>query len=164
MSLQRCILLISEEMKTVQGFEVTTLTGFPKRLFVLAAKLYKRMLVRSRTHCVVDLMKLRSISLYWSLHQPLLSQGFEGSRFALIWTIQEMPQYLHHQLVSAIIFLSQMQSFPTSRCQKSRKPNRPRGPDIAYMDSIQMLPDTGGLKTKSPTFEKECGVKGSVDR
>lgn len=79
-----------------------------------------------------------------------------------------MPQYLHHQLVSAIIFISQMQDFPTSRCQGSRKPSRACGPDIAYMDSIQTLPDTvpltGGLKTKSPTFEKECSVKGCVDR
>lgn len=50
MSLQRGILLISEEIKTVQGFEVTTLMSFPERLFALAAKLYKRMLVRSRIH------------------------------------------------------------------------------------------------------------------
>lgn len=108
------------------------------------------------------------ISLYGSLHQLLVSQGFEKSRFVLIWTIHEMPQYLHHQLVSAIIFLSQMQSSPTSRRQRSRKLSRPCGPDIAYTDSIQMLPDTapltGGLKTKSPIFEKECGVKGCVDR
>ncbi|TNM86173.1 hypothetical protein fugu_008444 [Takifugu bimaculatus] len=123
-----------EEIKTAQGFEVTTLTSFPERLLALAAKLYKRML------------------------------GFEKSQLALIWTIQEMPQYLHHQLVSAIIFISQMENDPPSRCQRSRKPSRPCGPDIAYMDSIQMLPDTtpptGGLRTKS----EECSVKGCVDR
>ncbi|XP_011610637.2 perilipin-2-like isoform X2 [Takifugu rubripes] len=124
----------TEEIKTAQGFEVTTLTSVPERLLALAAKLYKRML------------------------------GFEKSQFALIWTIQEMPQYLHHQLVSAIIFISQMENYPPSRCQRSRKPSRPCGPDIAYMDSIQMLPDTtpptGGLRTKS----EECSVKGCVDR
>lgn len=60
MSLQRCILLISEEIKTAQGFEVTALTSVPERLLALAAKLYKRMLVRSRIHCVVELTELRS--------------------------------------------------------------------------------------------------------
>ncbi|XP_056890398.1 perilipin-2-like isoform X4 [Takifugu flavidus] len=91
----------TEEIKTAQGFEVTTLTSVPERLLALAAKLYKRML---------------------------------------------------------------MENYPPSRCQRSRKPSRPCGPDIAYMDSIQMLPDTtpptGGLRTKS----EECSVKGCVDR
>lgn len=159
-SLQWCTFLISEEIKTVQGFEVTMLSSFPQRLFALAAKLYKRMLVRYRVHCV-ELMELHSHFTF------LVSQGFK-SQFALIWTIQEMPQYLRHQLVTAIIFISQMQNCLTSRCQRSRKPSRPCGPDVAYMDSIQMLPDTtppiGGLKTKSHAFEKECSVKGCVDR
>lgn len=51
--------LISGEIKTLEGFEKTTLASFPERLLALAAKLYKRMLVRSRIDCV-ELMELHS--------------------------------------------------------------------------------------------------------
>lgn len=82
MSLQRCILLISEEIKTVQGFEATTLAGFSKRLFALAAKLYTRMLVRSGIHCVVDLTELHSL-LYsgdFTLWVSAPTSGLSGLR------------------------------------------------------------------------------------
>lgn len=149
----------------MQVFEPTTLRSFLERLFALTTKLYESTLVRS---------KINSVSFYWSLHQLLshlpvvITQGFK-SRFTLIWTIQDMPQYLYHQLVFAVSFLSQMQSYPASKCQRFGKLSRPRGPEIAYMDSIQMLPYTTPpacrlrKTSKSPTFE-ECSVKGCVGR
>lgn len=153
----------------MQGFEVAT-HSFLERLFALAATLYKRMLVRM-------LVETDGAALtHWRLHllglcpnlSLLVFQSLEKSQVALIWTIQEMPEYLHHQLVSTIIFLSRMPSFTSTR-QGSRKLSRPCGPNIAYMDSIQTRPYTttpagGRRKTKSPTFEKECSIKGCVGR
>lgn len=74
----------------------------------------------------------------------------------------ELPGYLKHQLVSAVVFLSQTHDCSANTHQRLGQPNRRRAPEIRYMDSPKTAAPS--CRLRKPAFDSVCSVKGCVDR
>nr|XP_019955898.1 PREDICTED: perilipin-2-like isoform X1 [Paralichthys olivaceus] len=95
---------------SVRGFEAATLgRRFPVRLVSLTVKLCRRT-------CYVVGAKMHSVqvveTLSWS---SVLVQDVQMSWLTWVWSLRGLPQYLQHQAVSVLFFISQMYNlnFPT---------------------------------------------------
>ncbi|KAG8014769.1 hypothetical protein GBF38_003396 [Nibea albiflora] len=95
------------------------------------------------------------------------------------WSVQGLPQYIQHQLISAFFFISQMYNLSRPPSKNHRDPNSnydscPNADEAsttAPKNVVQVLPQTTSptcrmrkpVKTP-PVFESGCKVKGCVRR
>ncbi|XP_074486074.1 perilipin-2-like isoform X1 [Sebastes fasciatus] len=153
-----------EETNLVEGFEAATLRRrYPVRLVSLAAELCRR------TYHMVS-TKMPSVQVMENLSRSTgLVQDLQTSWLTLIWSIQMLPQYLQHQLVSAFFFISQMYnlSCPPPQPHQDRRSLNAAETSSTHKGLGQVQPQakpsirTRRL-TKTPGFDNGCYVKGCV--
>ncbi|XP_042341432.1 perilipin-2-like [Plectropomus leopardus] len=153
-----------EEAHLVEGFEAATLRRkYPVRLVSLATKLCRR------TYHV-----MQSVQDMSNLSRPSdLVQDLQSSWMTLAWSIQMLPQYLQHQLISALFFISQMYNLgcppPHHRLYQDRSSLNAAETPSTQNDALQVAPPaTPAFRTRRPTkipaFDNGCNVKGCVSR
>ncbi|KAF3687702.1 Perilipin-2 Adipophilin Adipose differentiation-related protein [Channa argus] len=156
----------AEEATHIVVFEATTLRSYPVRLVSLAAKLCRRSchVVWAKIHSVeVTAIVLRSSSLVPDLQTTCLT---------LAWSIQRLPQYLQHQVVSVFFFISQMYNlhYPPSEQNQSRqvRSHLNTADSSSPKDVVEAHPQGISVcrlrPTKMSAFENGCTVKGYMRR
>ncbi|CAJ1052307.1 perilipin-2-like isoform X1 [Xyrichtys novacula] len=164
------VLPLSEEDKEAEarllgGFEVATLTrSYHARLLLLGARLCRR------TYHVVQSVQLGSLSRPSGLVQDL-----HTSWLTLSSSVQELPQYLQHQLVSVLLFISQIYGLSCPQPHQQQPSRDAARLNVAETSTQRdMVPvhsratPTHRARTKMATkmspFENGCNVKGCVRR
>nr|XP_020457839.1 perilipin-2 isoform X2 [Monopterus albus] len=156
------VLPLTEEDKDddthmVESFEAATVRRYPVRLISLTAKLCRR-----TYHMVVA--KMQSVqatkTLPWSAS---LIQDLQSTSLVLVWSIQGLPQYLQHQLVSVFFSISQMYNVnhtPPEQSRRSQAGHYNTSRTSSYKGVVQGHPQavpTWRLRpTKSSVFDKGC--------
>ncbi|XP_008315084.1 perilipin-2-like isoform X2 [Cynoglossus semilaevis] len=123
----------------VQGFEVSSLSGgFAVRLVSLTAELCRRTfhMVGAKVHCV----QVETLS-----KSSALVQDLQFSCLGLVWNLQGVPQYLQHQAISALFFISQMYGLTCSQsqqtqCSRARSPLKSTKDSLPQKDTPQVHP------------------------
>lgn len=90
-----------------------------------------------------------------------------------VWSIQGLPQYVLHQLVSLFFYISQMYNLGCLPPQNGQ-PNKDRGSLNGEMSPLnegvqrqpQASPATSRMRkpNKMPVWDKRCHVKGCISR
>ncbi|KAF7666251.1 hypothetical protein LDENG_00112640 [Lucifuga dentata] len=106
-----------KEAHMVQGFEAVTLS-YPVRLVSLTAKLCRR-----TYHKIGPKVMER-------LPRPLV-QHLQTSWPTLTWSLHGLPQYLQHQAVSVLFFLSQMYNLSCRTSKQNPHNGAQRSPNTA---------------------------------
>ncbi|XP_050926556.1 perilipin-2 isoform X1 [Lates calcarifer] len=158
-----------EEAHLVEGFEAATLRRrYPVRLVSLTVKLCRR------TYNMVE-AKMHSVQVMETLSRSsALVQDLQGAWLTLAWSLQGLPQYLQHQAVSVLFFLSQMYNLSHSPSEQNESGqvrsnlNAAQVPspskDVVQVHS-QATPSFRIRKpAKVPAFDNGCNVKGCVRR
>uniref|UniRef100_UPI0037E8D3AE perilipin-2-like isoform X2 n=1 Tax=Semicossyphus pulcher TaxID=241346 RepID=UPI0037E8D3AE len=165
-TLMDCVLPPSEEDKAeahlLEGFEVAALRrSYHTRLISLAARLCRR------TYHIVG-SKIQSVQMMENLSRsPGLVQDLQTCWLTLATNIQELPQYLQHQLVSLFFFFSQIYnlSCPPAQHQQSNQERACLNGTSTHKDVVLVHPQAtpsrrGRRQTKMSPFEIGCNVKG----
>lgn len=147
---------------------------------------YIRLHVRMKCHFTnpFDLffLGLREVSLLSSTQQIMenlsmssgLVQDLQTSWQTLACSIQGLPQYVQHQLVSALFFICQMYNLSCPPSQQHR-PNQERrclnaAEPSTHKDAVQVYhratPPAARMRwpTKTSPFDNGCNVKGCIGR
>ncbi|MED6267848.1 hypothetical protein CHARACLAT_016206 [Characodon lateralis] len=154
-----------EEVHMVESFEAAVRSGsYPGRVMKLTAKVCRR------TYHTLG-SRIHSVQIMGSLSRSAtLVQDLQTSCRTLVWSLQELPQYLQHQAVSVFFFISQMYnlSCPSSRQKQTRSSSRVRAPEASSLSTEQAHPQNMPAFRMRPTgtsvFDNGCIVKGRVRR
>ncbi|XP_070768685.1 perilipin-2-like [Enoplosus armatus] len=147
----------AEEAHLLESFEAATLgRSYPVRLVSLAAKLCRR------TYHMVG-SKMQSVQVM---------ENLQTSWLTLAWSIEELPQYVQHQLVSLFLLISQMYylSCPPSQRQPDKDKRCLNAAETSTQkDVVQVHPQATATcrkrkTTKMSVFDHGCNVKGCVSR
>ncbi|KAE8300206.1 hypothetical protein D5F01_LYC00342 [Larimichthys crocea] len=161
-----------EEARLLEGFEAATLKrSYPVRLGSLVAKVCRR------TYNVVG-PKMQSVQVMENLSRSSgLVLDLLTSWQTWVWSVQGLPQYMQHQVISAFFFISQLNvSRPPS--QNHHEPNHDSCPKaeettLTPKNMVQVLPQITSPASptcrmrkpvKTPVSETGCRVKGCVRR
>ncbi|XP_034544442.1 perilipin-2-like isoform X2 [Notolabrus celidotus] len=169
-TLMEHMLPLSEEDKAeahlLEGFEVATLRrSYRARLLLLAARLC------SRTYHLVG-SKIQSVQLMESLSRSSgRIQDLQTSWLTISLSIQELPQYLQHQLVSVLFFISQMYNLSSSQSQQQHQDRAHLNAagtsthrDVVWVQSRATPTPRARRPTKMSPFENGSNGKGWVHR
>lgn len=103
-----------------------------------------------------------------------LVQDLQTSWLTVAWSIQGLPQYVQHQLVSVFFFISQMYNLscpPSQQHPANQDRSRLNAAETSstHKDVVQVHPQATPTcrmrrTTKMAVFENGCNVKGCVRR
>ncbi|KAI3353169.1 hypothetical protein L3Q82_019716 [Scortum barcoo] len=157
-----------EAARLLEGFVAAKLRrSYSVRLVSVATKLCRR------TFHMVE-SKMQSVQVIETLSRSSgLVKDLQSSWLTVAWSIQGLPQYVQHQLVSVFFFVSQMynlgcppsQQYPSHQDRKSLN-----AAEIStYKDVVPVRPPpTPTCRMRRATlkseFENGCNVKGCVRR
>ncbi|KAM8772063.1 perilipin-2-like isoform 1-T2 [Acanthopagrus schlegelii] len=157
------------EAHLLEGFDVATpRRSYPVRLVSLTAKLCRR------TYHMVG-SRIQSVQIMENLSMSSgLVQDLQTGWQILACSMWGLPQYVQHQLVSALFFICQMYNLSCPLSQQHRPNQKRRCPSAAepstHKDVVQVhhraTPPAVRMRwpTKTSPFDNGCDVKGCIGR
>ncbi|XP_037530842.1 perilipin-2 [Nematolebias whitei] len=143
----------------VEGSEAAARSrSYPVRMIQLTAKLCRR-----TCHTVGS--KIQSVQVWESLSRStVLVQDLPNNCRTLVWSLQGLPQYLQHQGVSALFFITQMYNL-----RSPSQPERLKGRNELQISNkeqvrLQSAPALRTRPSRTSVLENGCNVKECVKR